>query len=58
MLFFAYIGLSVTISVALLYLLPPSGVLSVLVFLTVAALLFAPFWPLFKKYYPESPKID
>jgi len=54
-LFFIYVGLSVTITVGLLSILGSSAVPSVLIFLIVAALLFAPFWSLFKSHYPELP---
>ena len=58
MLFLAYIGISITISVVLQYHILPITVSSMLVFLTVAAFLLVPFWSLFKKYYPEPPEID
>lgn len=57
MLFLTYIGISATVSVVLSY-ISPTVIPTIVIFLTVAALLLAPFWPLFKKYYPEQPKID
>jgi len=55
-LFFAYIGLSVTISVGLASLFSATGISPVLIFVAVAVFLFAPFWSLVKKHYPDPPE--